>query len=103
MKFKNIWAIHFMVSKVWHWNSTSVKISCECTFFISFETLPLTKLVCLAIIQRMKIIKPYYKNMERPVHHRFARFAENIAILSEIVVEDPNMSLSRFCKELGLS
>ena len=34
-------------------------------------------------------------NIERPVHHRFAGSAENIAIISESVAEDPNVSISR--------
>ena len=29
-------------------------------------------------------------NIERPVHHRFARSAENIAIVSKSIAEDPN-------------
>ena len=35
-------------------------------------------------------------NIERPVHHRFARSAENIAIISESVAEDPNVSIPPF-------
>ena len=42
-------------------------------------------------------------NIERPVHHRFARSAENIAIVSESVAEDPNASIPRRSQELGLS
>ena len=42
-------------------------------------------------------------NIERPVHHRFARSAENIAIVSESVAEDPNVSIPRRSQELGLS
>ena len=42
-------------------------------------------------------------NIERPVHHRFACSAENIAIVSESIAEDPNMSILRFYQELGLS
>ena len=34
-------------------------------------------------------------NIERPVYHRFALSAENIAIVSECVVEVPNMSIPR--------
>ena len=30
-------------------------------------------------------------NTEWPVHHRFARSAENIAIVTESVAEDPNV------------
>ena len=42
-------------------------------------------------------------NIERPVHHRFARSAENIAIVSESVNEDLNVSIPRRSQELGLS
>ena len=38
-----------------------------------------------------------------PVHHRFARYAENIAIVSESVVEDPNVSIRHCSHEIGLS
>ena len=31
-------------------------------------------------------------NIARPVHHRFVRSASNIAIISESVAEDPNVS-----------
>ena len=38
------------------------------------------------------------------MHHCFARFArKNIAIVSESVAEDPNMSIPRRPQELGLS
>ena len=37
---------------------------------------------------------------ERPVHHRLARSAENIAFVSESVVKDPNVSIPP--QELGL-
>ena len=37
------------------------------------------------------------------MHHRFARSAENIAIVSENVAEDPNVSVPRRSQELGLS
>ena len=76
----------------------------------------------LSITQRIEMIKAYYKNggyglhnrpttqaigkivkkleetevvtnIERPVHHHFARSAANIAIVSESVVKDPNVSL----------
>ena len=33
--------------------------------------------------------------IERLVHHRFARSAENIAIISESVAEEPNVSIPR--------
>ena len=36
-----------------------------------------------------------FTNIERPVHHRFARYAENIAIVSESVAEDTNVSILR--------
>ena len=42
-------------------------------------------------------------NIERRVHHRFARSADNIAIVSESVNEGPNMSISWRSRELGLS
>ena len=32
-------------------------------------------------------------NIKRPVHHRFAGSAENIAFVSESVVEDQNVSI----------
>ena len=41
--------------------------------------------------------------IERPVHHCFARSAENIAIVNENVVQDPTKSISRLSQELGLS
>ena len=34
-------------------------------------------------------------NIERPVRYRFARSAENIAIVSESVADDPNESIPR--------
>ena len=42
-------------------------------------------------------------NIERPVHHRFARSAKNIAIVSENLAEDPNVSIPLPSQELGLS
>ena len=42
-------------------------------------------------------------NIERPVNHRFARSAENIAIASESVAEDPNVSIPRRSQELVLA
>ena len=42
-------------------------------------------------------------NIERLVHHRFAHSAENIAIVSECVAEDPNVSIPRRSQVLGLS
>ena len=35
-------------------------------------------------------------------YHRFACYVENIAIVSESIVEDPNMSIPRRSQELGL-
>ena len=55
-----------------------------------------------------KIVKKFEEtglatNIERPVHHRFARSAENIALVSESVAVGPNVSIPcRFLK-LGLS
>ena len=43
------------------------------------------------------------KNIERNVHHRFARSAENIAIVSESVAEDPKVLIPRRSQELGQS
>ena len=43
------------------------------------------------------------KKFEEPVHQRFARSAENIAIVSESVAEDPNVYIPRCFLELGLS
>ena len=37
------------------------------------------------------------------MHHRLARSAENIAIVSETVAEHSNVSISRRSQELGLS
>ena len=47
-----------------------------------------------------KIVKTFEEtgviiNIERPVDHRFARSAENIAIVSENDTVDPNVSLPR--------
>ena len=42
-------------------------------------------------------------NTERAAHHRFARSAENIAIVSESVTEEPKESILRRFQELGLS
>ena len=55
-----------------------------------------------------KIVKKFEENgvitnMERPVHYCFACFAENIAIVSESVAKDPNVSVARRSLELGLS
>ena len=42
-------------------------------------------------------------NNERPVHHHFARSAENIAMVSESLAEDQNVSIPRRPREFGLS
>ena len=42
-------------------------------------------------------------NIEGPVHHRFARSAENIAIVSESVAEDQNVSIPCRSLELGMT
>ena len=42
-------------------------------------------------------------NIERSVHHCFVRSTELIAIVSESVAEDPNVSIHRRSQELGLS
>ena len=41
-------------------------------------------------------------NIERPVNHRFARSAENIAIVSENVGEVPNVTIPRRYQELEI-
>ena len=38
-------------------------------------------------------------NTEKPLHHRFVHSAENIAIVSENVAEDPNVSIPRRSQE----
>ena len=55
-----------------------------------------------------KIVKKFEEtgvvtNIERAVHHHFARSAENIAIVSESVANDPNVSILRRPQELELS
>ena len=42
-------------------------------------------------------------NIVRPVHHHFARSTKNIAIVSESVPEDPNVSITPRSHEIGLS
>ena len=42
-------------------------------------------------------------NIERSVHHRFAHIPENIAIVSESVAKEPNLSIRRRSQELILS
>ena len=39
-------------------------------------------------------------NIKRPVHHRFALFTKNIAIVSESVAEEPNVSIPHCSQEL---
>ena len=138
-------AIQFVVSKVWDWYSTSVKLSCEINFFLFSWKYDIDETGNrLTITQRIKITKTYYKNgdsatgsyralrwdyglynrlaaqaigkigkkfveteviakIERHVHHRFARSAENITIVSESVAEDSNVSIIRLSQEIGLS
>ena len=55
-----------------------------------------------------KIVKKFKEtgmvtNIERPVHHRSGRSAENIAIVSKSVAEDPKVSISRCFQEFELS
>ena len=55
-----------------------------------------------------KIVKKFEEagvvtNIERPVHHRFPRFAENITIVSQSVAEDTNVSIPRRSQKLELS
>ena len=55
-----------------------------------------------------KIVKKFEEtgavtNIVRPVHHRFARSAENIAAVSESVTEDPNVSIPRRSHEFFLA
>ena len=42
-------------------------------------------------------------NIERKKHRRFARSAENNAIVSESLTEEPNVPIPRRSQELGLS
>ena len=42
-------------------------------------------------------------NIERPVHHRFVRFANNIAIVNESVAQHTNVSIASRSQELELS
>ena len=42
-------------------------------------------------------------NIKRHVNHRFVRSTENIAIVSDSVAEDPNVSIPRRSEELGMS
>ena len=55
-----------------------------------------------------KIVKKFEEtgmvtNIKRHGHHPFAHSAENIAIVSECVPENPNVSIPRCHQELGLS
>ena len=111
-------------------------------YFVSVESLTLTKMDRLTITPRIKIIETYYKNgdfttdmyralkedyglhnrpttqavgktvkkfeetrvvtnIQRPVHHRFAHSAKNIAIVNESVAEDSNVTIPRRPPELG--
>ena len=54
-----------------------------------------------------KIVKKFEEtgvviNIERLMHHRFARSAEDIAIVSKSVAENPNVTIPRRSQELGL-
>ena len=56
----------------------------------------------------VKIVKKFEEtgmvtNIERRMHHRFARYAENIAFVIDSVAEDPNVSFPCCSQELGLS
>ena len=42
-------------------------------------------------------------NIERPVHYRFGRSAKNIAVVSESVAENPNVSIPRRSPGIELS
>ena len=42
-------------------------------------------------------------NIEKPMHHRFACSAENIAIVSESVAKDPSVLIPRHSQELLLA
>ena len=42
-------------------------------------------------------------NVDKPVHHRFVHSTENIAIVSESIAEDPNVSFPHRSQQLGLS
>ena len=69
-----------------------------CNIFL--HNRPTTQTIC-------KIMKKFEEtrvvpNIEGPVH-RFARSAENIAIVSESVTEDTNVSTPRCPEQLGLS
>ena len=55
-----------------------------------------------------KIVKKILKtgvvtSIKRSVYHHFVRSAVNIAIVSEGLAEDPNVSIIRRSQELGLS
>ena len=55
-----------------------------------------------------KIVKKFedtvvVTNIKRPVHHCFTRSSTNIAILSESVAKDPNVSIPCRSQELELS
>ena len=42
-------------------------------------------------------------NIERPVHHRFARSAENITIVSDSIAKDSNVTIPRRSQKLERS
>ena len=43
-----------------------------------------------------------FTNIKRPVHHGFACFTENVAIMGESVAEDPNVSIPRRSQDCTL-
>ena len=52
----------------------------------------------------MKIVRKFEEtgvitNIERPVHHRLSRSAQNIAIVNESIAKDPNVSIPRRSQE----
>ena len=56
----------------------------------------------------IKIVKKFEEtgmiaDIEAPLRHCFVRYAENIAIVSESVAEDPNVAIPRRSQVLGLS
>ena len=60
----------------------------------------------LSLLQWNQIVKKFEETgvlIEKPVYHRFALFAENIAIVSDIVAEDTNVSIPRSSQALRLS
>ena len=65
--------------------------------------------ICQTTTQAIgKIVKKFKEtevitNIEKPVHHRFARSTENIAIVSANVAKDRNVSIPRRSPKLRLS